>query len=111
MLILRYVSFLALIFLSGCGQSEADKDAVSDAKLKSVGEKYIKARLKDPESAQFQGQFIGIKGVPCGQVNSKNSFGGYTGFKRYIVGGVDLAIMEADMPPGEFDKSWAQFCK
>jgi len=97
--------------LLACGESAAQKEARINANLKILGEKYVKLKLKDPESAQFQNQFIGIKGAPCGEVNSKNSFGGYTGFKRYISVGKDLTVMEADMPPGEFELSWGQICK
>jgi hypothetical protein len=53
----------------------------------------ITAILKDPESAQFG--VIGIvddpnfnpdnPGTACGDVNAKNSFGGYTGRKSFMV--------------------------
>lgn len=97
--------------LAACGESEAQKEARINANLKILGEKYVKAKLKDPDSAQFQNQFIGIKGAPCGEVNSKNSFGGYTGFKRYISVGDAMTVLESDMGPSEFDSSWRQICK
>jgi hypothetical protein len=40
--------------------------------------------LKDPESAQFRNEHITKSGALCGEVNAKNSMGGYVGFKRYI---------------------------
>lgn len=49
----------------------------------------IKKRLKDPESAQFRNSAFYNSKVPvvCGEVNSKNGFGGYTGFQRFIRNG------------------------
>jgi hypothetical protein len=51
--------------------------------------------LKDPESAQFRAITIedsptyspDYPGIACGQVNARNSFGGYTGYKYFIVMG------------------------
>lgn len=99
------------VTLLACGESATQKEARINANLKIAGEKYVKLKLKDPESAQFQNQFIGIGGGPCGEVNSKNSFGGYTGFKRYISAGEALTVTESDMAPEEFNISWRQFCK
>lgn len=79
--------------------------------LKLIGEKNILARLKDPDSARFRGQFIGVSGIPCGEVNSKNGFGGYTGHKRYMASGGGIALMEGDMDAGEFDKAWSKLCR
>ncbi len=42
----------------------------------------VKRDLSDPESAQFRN----IKNVGthiCGEVNAKNRFGGYTGYRRF----------------------------
>jgi len=47
----------------------------------------LKNFLRDPESAQIRNQ----SGM-CGEVNSKNSFGGYTGFKRFIASPAIVAI-------------------
>jgi len=47
-------------------------------KTKEIEDK-VRALAFDPESAQFRNQ----KGN-CGEVNAKNKFGGYTGFKKYI---------------------------
>lgn len=51
-------------------------------------------QLKDPDSARFRDEFSMAKThtrAVCGQVNSKNSFGGYTGFHRFIVGNNKLS--------------------
>ncbi|CAG4924593.1 zinc-ribbon domain-containing protein [Paraburkholderia saeva] len=73
----------------------------------------VKARLKDPDSAMFKNVFFsrGKDNIPmtCGQVNSKNSFGGFVGFQRFISGGSsDLTFLETEV--SDFHKSWQRFC-
>lgn len=78
------------------------------------GKEQIRTRLKDPASAQFRNvHFYSGGGVPvtCGEVNSRNSFGGYTGFERFIAAGSQLAVVESDMTtPSELDQVWDKFC-
>jgi hypothetical protein len=78
------------------------------------GKDQIKARLRDPDSANFRNvRFYSGGGVPvtCGEVNSKNGFGGYTGFERFISAGSQLAVVESDMTsPRELDEVWEKFC-
>ena len=69
----------------------------------------VKRRLKDPESAQFQNAFVSTSSVVCGEVNAKNSFGGYSGFKRFI-SGANLQVLESDMGSGEMDMAWQKLC-
>ena len=55
-------------------------------------ERAVKRQLKDPDSAKFKKSYLVlderkehfITGHVCGEVNAKNAFGGYTGFKRFI---------------------------
>jgi hypothetical protein len=43
------------------------------------------ASLKDADSAQFRNEhFVKDDSYLCGEVNSKNSMGGYVGYKRFI---------------------------
>lgn len=69
-------------------KAEAEKQqallAVQDEKNAELDEikrieDMVKEQLIDPTSATFKNQ----KGI-CGEVNAKNKFGGYTGFKKYI---------------------------
>ncbi|NBX02899.1 MAG: hypothetical protein EBR02_02295 [Alphaproteobacteria bacterium] len=56
----------------------------------------VKLALKDPESAQFRNLKLDIFGDVCGEVNARNSFGGYTGFKVFqIIKG--RAIIEKEL--------------
>ena len=72
----------------------------------------IKNRLKDPSSATFRNTRVyhAITHVVCGEVNSKNSFGGYIGYQRFVSGG-SIQVLEEEMGEGEMDKTWRQVCK
>ena len=61
-------------------QATVEKKAEDDKpdKIKEIENK-VKELAFDPDSAKFRNQ----KGN-CGEVNAKNRFGGYTGFKMYI---------------------------
>ncbi|MGN6123959.1 MAG: hypothetical protein ACTHOJ_13490 [Sphingomonas oligoaromativorans] len=63
--------------------STATLDAYTAAKMN------LEAALKDPESAKYRNLFVSrLSGggmALCGEVNSKNGFGGYTGFKGFVV--------------------------
>lgn len=65
----------------------------------------LKNFLKDPESAQIRNQ----NGM-CGEVNSKNSFGSYTGFKRFIASPAIVAIDGENIESSEFQTVWERFC-
>lgn len=56
--------------------------------------------LKDPDSADIRNH----RGN-CGEVNSKNGFGGYTGFKRFIASSAIVAIEGENMDSNEFQKA------
>ncbi|NDP40593.1 MAG: hypothetical protein GZ093_17965 [Rhodoferax sp.] len=68
--------------------------------------------FKDPESVKFRNISLSLVDVPivCGEVNGKNSYGGYTGFKKYYAtdtkdfGGVDDGS-------GRFSTIWDRYCQ
>ncbi len=61
--------------------------------------------LKDPDSAEVRNQ-----NGNCSEVNSKNGFGGYTGFKRYIASPTVVAIEGENMTSSEFESVWNKVC-
>lgn len=72
----------------------------------------VRARLKDPESAEFSNVTVAQHGdtvATCGYVNAKNSFGGFTGKKSFLVVG-SLAATEDDLEPGVFTAMWNRVC-
>jgi len=59
---------------------------------------HVKQQLKDPGSAQFKEmKIIYIEGAPIviGLVNAKNSYAGYTGFRRFVAAN-DLIAIDGD---------------
>lgn len=41
-------------------------------------------QLRDPDSVQFRAERLTSAGWLCGELNGKNAYGAYTGFKRFI---------------------------
>lgn len=79
----------AIVALAGCGKSDIDqaREAVAE-------------QLKDPGSAKFQNErVVGSDNTVCGEVNSKNSVGGYVGFSSYVAlrkdDGSYMALLES----------------
>lgn len=70
------------------------------AKAKAV----VSHDFKDPESAKFRnlGIYRSKTGKPepyvCGEVNAKNSYGAYVGYKRFVVADGIADIDEGDDP-------------
>ncbi|MFC4593068.1 hypothetical protein [Sphingobium tyrosinilyticum] len=62
---------------------------MSLAEKKAV-ENSVKAELKDPYSAQFKHPALQLSDgeglIYCGLVNSKNSYGAYTGYVQFVAG-------------------------
>lgn len=75
----------------------------------------IKKRLRDPKSAQFRNVRL-VTGstdvtVTCGDVNSKNGFGGYAGYSSFVSNGVSVTYLASDFKkPEEFLKLWNTLC-
>lgn len=105
------VMFPAFLLLAACGQSDAKKAesaaAMAEIRNQRVAREFVGGVLKDPGSAEFRNQ----RGL-CGEVNSKNSFGGYVGFRRFIAASKEMVVFENDgrMNPGDFDTAWATHC-
>lgn len=86
---------LAIIALSGCAQSQHDRDfGPLPANYKALVKEAILARLKDSDSAKFDFykapsniDVHGFKGrwKVCVRVNAKNSDGGFTGERPWAV--------------------------
>ncbi|KAF1692743.1 hypothetical protein CSC62_14000 [Pseudoxanthomonas jiangsuensis] len=63
-------------------------------------------QLIDPSSAQFRNMLVG-DGVVCGEVNGKNRFGAYVGFKPFLVSQGQHLRFAPDEDAHPFDKaSW-----
>lgn len=78
-----------------------------------IGKDAVRAKLKDSGSAKFKDVYFfrGRDRVPvtCGQVNAKNSFGGYSGFQHFVsAGSADLTYLESEVK--DFRAVWNRLC-
>ena len=96
---------------------DAARIAAVDKKAKDYvaidqAEKGLKSILKDADSAKFRdvtvAQWIENKPVVCGYVNSKNSFGGYTGDTEFAVFNGLVSINDHNHK--EFATLWNTLC-
>lgn len=85
--------------------------------IKSQLHQIVEARLKDPTSVQYRNERI-VEISPgsswhaiCGEVNSKNGFGGYVGFTRYVAEDLTKDAYVEDDHGGLFDFYWDRYCK
>ena len=70
----------------------------------------VRPILKDPDSAQFGQVFAGnVDGTACGTVSAKNSFGAYTGQKRFITA-MTPASSAIDDDSAAFRDRWTALC-
>jgi len=84
-----------------------------DSRLLAEAQWQMKQRLKDPESAQFSGvAVVRVSGKPvvCGEVNARNSFGGFTGRKGFVMPKGGVVIGEEDLPGADWANLWNQSC-
>lgn len=70
-----------------------------DEQAKTAAMDSVKRTLKDPASARFQNLRVQTHPegkIVCGEVNAKNSFGGYVGFRQFIAGSTHATIQDID---------------
>jgi hypothetical protein len=111
-----YIAIFAIFFLAlkmcSSDDSSSQVRVPTDTDYIYFAQAGLKKRLKDPDSAQFKSTYLSRKSgtpVACGEVNSKNSFGGYSGFKLFLGMG-DIVVLEEDLSHGEFKKLWDKSC-
>lgn len=114
LIIILLIAFYSTMANSGSEDSyNKTKDSKKIAWM-DKGKAAAKAKLKDPNSAEFRNVYFhrGSDGIPmtCGEVNSRNSFGGYSGYQKFVSGGKpDLTFLEEQV--ADFNVIWARFCK
>lgn len=90
--------FLGFCLFAAVGMQTARADTATPEELKKA-QAAIGRQLIDPASAQFKITTIRHVGsasavVFCGFVNSKNQYGGYTGFQPFVLFVDDLTIYD-----------------
>jgi len=104
-----------VLLAAGCGDPHGYRSQPSeqDARLIDAKEALLKSKLKVPDSARFKDVFVSAAGGArevCGRIDALNSFGGRTGYQRFIMG--DAAnVLESDYGSAEMDQSWGRYCE
>lgn len=73
----------------------------------------LTAEFKDPSSAQYRVLFLSGEAMPvlCGEVNAKNSYGAYVGFRRFYATGKPLLnSVEKGTSDFVFEQMWPSMC-
>lgn len=86
----------AALLLAACREQtvhETEQQKADRQKIEKV-EDLVREKLKDPQSAQFSKVRI-VGGLVCGEVNAKNSYGGYSGRQRFWGGMPEATLGEA----------------
>lgn len=100
----RYVLVTAALFgLLGCSVESKYSEPLQK----------LRDSMKDPNSVEFRNVRESIyQGDPyvCGEVNAKNGFGAYGGYKRFVSDkyGYDIHLDDSNDPL--FDPKWNTFC-
>lgn len=68
--------------------------ACGDSRVLEEKRGFVTAGLRDPSSAQFRNESLKPSGWLCGELNSKNAYGAYAGFKRFMAKDSASAYME-----------------
>ncbi|WP_278369843.1 hypothetical protein [Vreelandella titanicae] len=96
------ITIIIAALLAGCesGDVKIAKEAVAN-------------QLRDPESAQFRNisetaNNLGMATV-CGEVNGKNSYGGYVGYQRFV-SQADGDNVYLENAWNTFDSVWSRHC-
>lgn len=85
------LAMCVLLALVGCGQRSTELDAV-------------RRLMRDPDSVRF-GEHWTSGEYRCGYVNAKNGYGGYVGYKPYLVAGSYAEVFDAQT------ERWESRCK
>lgn len=75
---MRKSVLVTAIVIGCCGCSSQESKDIEAVKAE------VLSQLRDPASAQFSNVRVVGAGIVCGDVNSKNAFGGYVGRQRFF---------------------------
>lgn len=92
--------FIAAIEASTLPAIYALSDADSD-RLVREAKAAVEQDLRDPMSAQYRNVRVlaGPMMTVCGEVNAKNAYGGYVGFRRFVVSDGSLILEDTAASP------------
>ena len=110
---MRHVATLsALVLVSVIATSTSAQTVIDDSAARFPPDdvkavlRLVGAQLRDPVSAQIRGLKQSGPGYYCGYVNAKTTFGGYAGFRAFVVGLEPIHVgFSAPGNEGQFERS------
>jgi len=110
-LLLIIVSAAVNFFSSSSSSESKGKSEVSYSDAVWIGKTAVRSVLKDSDSAEFRSiEYVknADGGFVCGEVNSKNSFGGFSGWQHFISAGTQTVYLEEQV--SDFRNVWRDVC-
>jgi hypothetical protein len=108
------VIWLSVLMAScGGGDDYLSEGGRTDLDMRVGAQQAIKGKLRDPDSAQFSNLRVSSKAgmdIVCGEVNSKNGFGGMGGKQQFISNGATLAFLQEEVEDGSWPEVWNKYC-
>ena len=84
-----------------------------ESSLETEAKHAMADELRDPDSAQFRnvvdGKSINGQETVCGEVNGKNGFGAYVGYRKFIYYSDGTLSLESGQP-GQFVMDYMEEC-
>jgi len=104
-----FAAWLLVSIATSCYCQQRPSQDAFVVKAKTVAQE----ALVDPESVRFRGLFISIglqTQVLCGELNAKNGYGGYVGFRRFIADERAMIRLEDLDHSALMDLEWKYQC-
>jgi len=110
-LLLIIIATAVNLFSSSSSSGSKEKSEVSYSDAVWIGKTAVRNVLKNSDSAMFRSiEYVknGGGGFVCGEVNSKNSFGGFSGWQHFIAVGTQTVYLEEQV--SGFRNVWRDVC-
>lgn len=107
-LTMRLITFslIALGFATPALSNPAKNTKIPDSTKVALVKTFVANSLKDPEAARFRGVKLKWENV-CGEVNAKNGYGAYVGYRRFYA----IDAVDVHMEGSRFsEEQWDRFC-
>lgn len=89
-------------------ETKATADLAARTAVTKTAEDRIRAKLKDPDGAIFKNTQTFEGGNGCGEVNAKNSYGGFQGYTAWWISGTEAEIHKTEDTDIEKACAWAK---
>jgi hypothetical protein len=88
--------------------AKAEADLAARMAVIKIAEDRIRGKLKDPDSAIFKNTQTFDGGNACGEVNAKNSYGGFQGYTAWWISGDEAEMHKTEDSDIETACTWAK---